>query len=83
VIEDILRTHPAVTDVVAFGAMGESGIEEISVALVTNRSVSDSHLIDWCAEHGFPLTQIFIVDSLPRTSSGKVHRDLLKRQLLE
>jgi acyl-coenzyme A synthetase/AMP-(fatty) acid ligase len=83
VIEDILRTHPAVTDVVAFGEMGESGIEEISVALVTNRSVSDSHLIDWCAERGFPLTRIFIVDSLPRTSSGKIHRDLLKRQLLE
>jgi acyl-coenzyme A synthetase/AMP-(fatty) acid ligase len=83
VIEDILRGHPAVAEVAAFGAMGASGIEEISVALVANRPIADSHLIDWCAERGFPLTRIFIVDALPKTSSGKIHRDLLKQQLLE
>ena len=83
VIEDILRTHPAVTEVAAFGNMGDSGIEEISVALVANRPVADKHLIDWCAERGFPLTRVFIVEALPKTSSGKIHRDLLKRQLLE
>ena len=83
VIEDVLRTHPAVSEVAAFGNMGDSGIEEISVALVANRPVADKHLIDWCAERGFPLTRVFIVEALPKTSSGKIHRDLLKRQLLE
>lgn len=83
VIEDILRRHPAVTEVAAFGAMGESGIEEISVALVTSRPVAESHLVDWCAERGFPLTRVFIVETLPKTPSGKIHRDLLKQQLLE
>jgi acyl-coenzyme A synthetase/AMP-(fatty) acid ligase len=83
VIEDILRRHPAVTEVAAFGGMGESGIEEISVAIVTNRAVANSHLIEWCAERGLPLTHVHIVGALPKTASGKIHRDLLKRQLLK
>ena len=82
VIEDILRKHPAVTDVAAFGGLDDAGIEEISVALVTNRPVADTHLIGFCAERGVPLSRIFIVKELPKTSSGKVRRELLKRQLL-
>jgi acyl-coenzyme A synthetase/AMP-(fatty) acid ligase len=83
VIEEALRGHPAVVEAAAFGTMGDSGIEEISVAVVANRPVADSQLIDWCAERGVPLTRIFTVAELPKTPSGKVHRDLLKRRLLE
>ena len=71
VIEDVLRTHPAVSEVAAFGNMGDSGIEEISVALVANKPVADKHLIDWCAERGFPLTRVFIVEALPEDLLGK------------
>ena len=83
VIEDILRRHPAITEVAAFGAMGQGGIEEISVALIANGPISDNHLIDWCAERGVPLSHVFVVDELPKTASGKVHRDLLKHRLME
>jgi acyl-CoA synthetase (AMP-forming)/AMP-acid ligase II len=83
VIEDMLRQHPAITEVAAFGAMGQGGIEEISVALIANGPISDSHLIDWCAERGVPLSHVFVVDELPKTASGKVHRDLLKRRLMQ
>ena len=82
VIEDVLGTHPAVTGVAAFGNPGDSGIEEISVALSLSRPVAERHLIEWCAERGIPLTRVFILEALPKTSSGKIHRDLLKRQLL-
>jgi acyl-CoA synthetase (AMP-forming)/AMP-acid ligase II len=82
VIEDVLSKHPAVTAVAAFGNPGDSGIEEISVALSVSRPVSEQHLIAWCAERGVPLTRVFFLDALPKTSSGKIHRDLLKRQLL-
>jgi len=82
VIEETLRKHPAVTDVAAFGQMGDGGIEEVFVALVANRPVADDHLINWCAERGLPLKRVFIVEALPKTPSGKIHRDLLKRQLL-
>jgi acyl-coenzyme A synthetase/AMP-(fatty) acid ligase len=81
VIEDVLCKHPAVTEAAAFGSVGQSGVEEISVAVVANRQIADSHLIDWCAERGIPLRHIFVVEALPKTASGKIHRDLLKRQL--
>jgi len=83
VIEDILRGHPAVTEVAAFGAMGDGGIEEVSVAVVARTPVADRHLIDWSAEHGVPVARVFQVETLPKTPSGKIHRDLLKRQLLD
>lgn len=82
VIEDILRGHPAVSEVAAFGDMGASGIEEISVALVVNKPLADRELMVWSAERGVPLTRVFVVEALPKTTSGKIHRDLLKRQLL-
>jgi long-chain acyl-CoA synthetase len=83
VIEDILRQHPAVVDAAAFGAMGASGIEEISVALVVRATVLDTQVIYWSAERDLPLTRIFVVDSLPKGPAGKIDRDLLKRQLLK
>jgi acyl-coenzyme A synthetase/AMP-(fatty) acid ligase len=83
VIEDILRQHPAVTEVAAFGAMGAGGIEEISIALVTRTPVADKQVIDWSAERGIPVTRVFVVDTLPKSSAGKIHRDQLKRQLLK
>ncbi len=82
IVEDTLRQHPAIIDAAAFGGMGESGVEEISVALVVERPVADSHIVEWCAERGVPLTRVFFVKTLPMTESGKIHRDLLKQQLL-
>jgi long-chain acyl-CoA synthetase len=83
VIEETLLKHPAVADAAAFGSMGGSGIEEISVAVVANHPVADSHLAAWCAERGVPLTRVFFVDRLPKTDSGKIDREQLKQQLLK
>ena len=83
VIEEMLRQHPAVAEVAAFGAMGEGGIEEISVAIVARTPVVDTQLIDWSAERGIPMTRIFMVERCRKRASGKINRDLLKRQLLK
>jgi acyl-CoA synthetase (AMP-forming)/AMP-acid ligase II len=80
-IEDVLCKHPAVNEAAAFGNFGDAGIEEVWVALVTNRPVAERHLIEWCAQRGIPLHRIFIVEALAKTASGKIHRDLIKRQL--
>ena len=82
VIEEILRKHPAVADVAAFGDLGDGGIEEIFVALVPKAPAVDTQVIAWCAERNVPVKRIFTIDELSKTSSGKIHRDLLKRQLL-
>jgi acyl-coenzyme A synthetase/AMP-(fatty) acid ligase len=58
-------------------------IEEISVAIVASVEVADAQLIRWRAERGVPLTRVFRLEALPKSSSGKIPRVLLKRQLLE
>jgi acyl-coenzyme A synthetase/AMP-(fatty) acid ligase len=82
-IEETLLRHSAVAEAAAFGSMGAGGIEEISVALVANRPVAEQHLIEWCAARGVPLSRAFFLDALPKTASGKIDRDLLKRTLLD
>jgi acyl-coenzyme A synthetase/AMP-(fatty) acid ligase len=82
VIEEVVLGHPAVTEAAAFGTMGDSGIEEVCVALVASYPVADSQLAAWCAERGLPLARVFFVDRLPKTDSGKIHREQLRRQLL-
>jgi acyl-coenzyme A synthetase/AMP-(fatty) acid ligase len=82
VVEEMLRAHPAVADAAAFGTMGEGGTEEVLVAVVVRTPVAERQLIDWSAERGIPVARVFIVDTLPKTPSGKIHRDQLKRQLL-
>jgi acyl-coenzyme A synthetase/AMP-(fatty) acid ligase len=61
--------------------LGEGGIEEVLVAAVVRTPVADRQLIDWSAVRGIPVARVFIVDTLPKAPSGKIHRDQLKRQL--
>ena len=81
-IEEVLGKHPAVAAAAAFGGVGDSGMEEISVAVVANRPVTDSDLVAWCAKRNMPVTRVFRVDELPKTETGKIHRELLKQRLL-
>jgi acyl-coenzyme A synthetase/AMP-(fatty) acid ligase len=79
-IEDSLQKHPTVVEAAAVGRMGTDGIEEIVVVIVARAPVSEQTIIDWCAEHRIPIARVMIVDELPKTASGKIHRDLIKRQ---
>lgn len=80
VIEDALRSHPAVRDASAVGIPDER-LGEVPVAAVTLRDgvtrPDPAELRDWLAErlarYQLP-TQIKIVDALPRTPSLKVSR---------
>jgi acyl-coenzyme A synthetase/AMP-(fatty) acid ligase len=83
VIEELLLGHPTVHAAGAFGAMGASGIEEICVAIVPRAPLSEQHIIEWCAERNVPVTQVFTVEALPKTPSGKIHRSELKARLLK
>jgi acyl-coenzyme A synthetase/AMP-(fatty) acid ligase len=82
VIEEVLALHPNVRAAGAFGAMGTSGIEDVLVAVVTRAPVSEQQIIAWCAERNIPVTRVFLVEELPKTASGKIHRSELKRQLI-
>jgi acyl-coenzyme A synthetase/AMP-(fatty) acid ligase len=81
-IEQMLHKHPEVTEAAAFGSVGDRNLEEISVAVVADRSVTESHLIEWFAKRRVPVARIFHVDQLPKTETGKIDRESLKRRLL-
>jgi acyl-coenzyme A synthetase/AMP-(fatty) acid ligase len=83
VIEERLLDHPTVAAVGAFGTMGASGIEEICLAIVPRSPLSEQHIIGWCNERNLPVTRVFFVEALPKTSTGKIHRSELKRMLLQ
>jgi acyl-coenzyme A synthetase/AMP-(fatty) acid ligase len=82
VIEEILLNHPTVAEVGAFGVMGASGIEEICVAVIARAPLSEQLLIDWAAERNVPVSQVFFVDALPKTSLGKIQHSVLRQQLM-
>ena len=79
-IEETLQRHPTIVEAVALGRVGADGVEEVVVVIVSRRAVSEQVIIDWCAEHGIPVARVIVVDELPRTASGKIHRDLIKRR---
>jgi acyl-coenzyme A synthetase/AMP-(fatty) acid ligase len=77
IIEDSLQRHPAVVETVAVGRVGADGIEEIVVIIVPRAPVSEQA---WCAERGIPVARVVTVDELPKTASGKIHRDLIRQR---
>jgi acyl-CoA synthetase (AMP-forming)/AMP-acid ligase II len=79
-IEDTLRTHPSVAEAAAFGSLGPGGIEEIVVVLVSRPPFSEAKIIEWCAERGIPVARVIAVAAMPKTPSGKVHREQLRQQ---
>ncbi len=83
VVEEILSGHPTVAAVAAFGARTPSGIEEVCVAIVPRAPLSEQHIVEWCAERNVPISRVFMVETLPKTPSGKIHRSELKRQFTE
>lgn len=78
-IDEMLSTHPAVAEAAAFGAVGGVGIEEIMVAIVPRGTFNDRQIVAWCAERNVPVARIFRVEAIPRTTLGKVNRDLLRQ----
>jgi acyl-coenzyme A synthetase/AMP-(fatty) acid ligase len=79
-IEETLQQHPAVAEAAAIGRTGADGVEEIVIVAVSRHPVSEQSIADWCAERGIPVARVIVVTELPKTASGKIHRDLIRRQ---
>lgn len=73
-VEHVLRSHPLVTEAVAVGPAEIHAYVGTSSDTLTAQALSE-----WCAERlaEFKLpTRIHVVDALPRTSSGKIIRNM-------
>ena len=76
-IDDVLLQHPAVAEAVAFGAPHRALGEEVTAAVVLKGDASEKELIAFArerlADYKVP-SRLFIVDSIPRTATGKIQR---------
>jgi len=76
-IDEVLLTHPAVAEAVAFGVPHATWGEEVAAAVVTRSEVSEADLIAFCKEKLADFKrpkQIHITTTIPRTATGKIQR---------
>ncbi|MFC5061076.1 class I adenylate-forming enzyme family protein [Actinomycetospora atypica] len=84
-VEEHLAGHPDLAEVAVIGTAHERWVEQVTAVVVTNRpGVSAVEIDQWCAVH--PDLQgmhrprrIEVVETLPRTGSGKLNRPELRR----
>jgi acyl-CoA synthetase (AMP-forming)/AMP-acid ligase II len=76
-IDETLLTHPAVAEAVCFAVADRVYGEEVAAAVVLNGEATEADVIAHCrsslAEFKCPKT-IYIVDTIPRTATGKIQR---------
>jgi acyl-CoA synthetase (AMP-forming)/AMP-acid ligase II len=76
-IDELLLQHPAVDEAVSFGLPHPVWGEEVAVAVVLKGEATEADLLRHCREHlaDFKVPKkLFVVDSIPRTATGKVQR---------
>ena len=84
-VENVLYTHPAVKDV-AVVSQPDDKWGEVAVAFVTPAEgsvVSEAELIAYCRQHlaHFKAPKAVFFEELPRTSTGKVQKYVLREKL--
>ena len=76
-IDDVLATHPAVAEAVCFGVPDRVYGEAVAAAVVLKQEASEKDLVAHCraslSDFKCP-TRIYIMDSIPRTATGKIQR---------
>lgn len=85
-IEAVIRQHPAVEDACVVGLPNAEWGQQVAAAVTLRPDVTldEEMLLSFCRQHlaGYKLPrQILFLDTLPHTSSGKVQRDRVIRQL--
>src|SRR5919201_50292 len=83
-IDEVLGRHRAVAEAVAFAVPHPTWGEEVAAAVVVKEPVAEKELIRHCRQHlaEFKVPrQVFIVDSIPRTPTGKIQRRAVAESL--
>jgi fatty-acyl-CoA synthase len=81
-VEDVLYRHPAVREAAVVAAPDEKW-GEIPVAIVTFKegaSATEAELTEFCRKHlaGFKIPKRYLFEELPKTSTGKVQKHVLR-----
>jgi acyl-CoA synthetase (AMP-forming)/AMP-acid ligase II len=76
-IDEVLLAHPAVAEAVCFGIPHPTWGEEVAAAVVLRKPATEAELLAYCCEHLAEFKRpkkLFLVESIPRTATGKVQR---------
>jgi len=76
-IDEVLLTHPMVGEAVSFGIPHPTWGEEVAAAVVLRDAATEAELIAYCRDRMADFKcpkKIYLVDSIPRTATGKVQR---------
>ena len=79
-IDEVLLSHPAVAEAVAFGVPHHTHGEEPAAAVVLGSEATERDLVAHCRQSlaAFKVPRkIHIVDAIPRTATGKVQRRIV------
>ena len=85
-IDEVLESHPAVKEAVAFGVPHPTWGEEVAAAVVLTGPATEKELLAYCRERlaDFKVPRhLHIVESIPRTPTGKVQRRFVAEQLAQ
>ncbi|NQU30113.1 MAG: o-succinylbenzoate--CoA ligase [Anaerolineae bacterium] len=85
-IEAVIRQHPAVKDACVVGLPNAEWGQQVAAAITLrpDASLDEKSLLSFCRQHlaSFKLPrQIIFLDTLPRTSSGKIQRNKVIREM--
>jgi acyl-CoA synthetase (AMP-forming)/AMP-acid ligase II len=81
-IDEVLLTHPAVSEAVCFGVPHKTWGEEVEAAVVVKDGVTEAELLAFCKERLAEFKrpkQIHITQTIPRTATGKIQRGVVAK----
>lgn len=85
-IDDVLASHPAVAEAVCFGIPDRVYGEGVAAAVVLKADATQKELIAHCraslSDFKCPTT-IYILESIPRTATGKIQRRNVAAQIIK
>lgn len=76
-IDEVLLTHPAVAEAVAFGVPHPTWGEEVAAAVVLREPQNEAAILAYCRERLADFKcpkKLYIVETIPRTATGKIQR---------
>src|SRR5277367_311186 len=83
-IDELLMTHPAIAEAVAFGVPHKTWGEEVAAAVVLREPQDEAAILSFRKEHLADFKcpkKVFIVESIPRTATGKIQRGAVAKAL--
>jgi acyl-CoA synthetase (AMP-forming)/AMP-acid ligase II len=85
-IDEVLLTHPAIAEAVAFGVPHPMWGEEVAAAIVLKAPQSEAAILAFCKERlaDFKMPKkLYVVETIPRTATGKIQRGAVAKALTE